>query len=87
MEKIDGKNHLWQVDLTLTSDNHPELHAHTQSIRKEIHPDAEGWNHLSMLLIQLGQFNKAQEVYDVLLDQAMSNQEKAFTYNQLGWVK
>ncbi|CAF0966834.1 unnamed protein product [Rotaria sordida] len=87
MKQIDGNNRLWQVDLTLTSGNDPELHALTEQMRKETYPQKKGWDRLGMLLIKLGQFNKAQEVYDVLLDQATIDTEKSSIYNQLGWVK
>ena len=30
IKQIDNNNRLWQVDLTLTSDNDPQLHALTE---------------------------------------------------------
>src|SRR6478736_603000 len=35
IKQIDGNNRLWQVDLILTGDNDPPLHALTESMRKE----------------------------------------------------
>ncbi|CAF4936030.1 unnamed protein product, partial [Rotaria sp. Silwood1] len=87
MKQIDGNNQLWQVDLTLTSDNDPDLHALTEQTRKDTYPHLEGWDRLGMLLIKLGQFSKAQEVYHILLDQAMTDREKAHIYHMLGMVK
>ncbi len=44
IKQIDIKNNrLWQVDLTLTSDNDPQLYALTQYIRKETFPHLQGW--------------------------------------------
>ncbi|CAF0800589.1 unnamed protein product [Rotaria sordida] len=86
MKQIDGNNRLWQVDLTLSSDNDPELHRLTEQICKETYPHAKGWDRLGMLLIKLEHFNKAHEIYDILLDQAMTDEEKAFIYHQLGSV-
>ncbi|CAF2396782.1 unnamed protein product [Rotaria sp. Silwood2] len=87
MKQINTNKDLWQVDLTLTSDNDPELHVLTEQIRKDTYPDAEEWNRLGMLLIEPGYFDKAQEVYDILLDQIMTDREKPFVCHQLGWVK
>ncbi|CAF2715631.1 unnamed protein product [Rotaria sp. Silwood2] len=87
MKQIDENNRLWQVDLTLTSDNDPELHVLTEQMRKDVHPHLEGWSRLSMLLIKLGQFDKAQDVCNILLDETTTGQEKATIYNMLGEIK
>jgi tetratricopeptide (TPR) repeat protein len=87
MKSIDGNNRLWQVDLLLTSDNDPELRALTDSMREGIFPHLKGWQRLGNLLIQLGQFNKAQQVCEVLLDQVSNEREKADTYHMLGLIK
>ncbi|CAF3317902.1 unnamed protein product [Rotaria socialis] len=80
------KDRLWQVDLTLTNDDDRERNALIEQLRKETYPRKKGWNRLGMLLIKLGKFNKAEEVYDILIDQAITNQEKAHIYHQLGWT-
>ncbi|CAF4507352.1 unnamed protein product [Rotaria sp. Silwood1] len=87
MKEIDRNDRLWQVDLTLTSGNDSELHAITEQIRKEIYPEKKGWNRLGNLFIQLEQFNKAQELYDMLLEQKMTDHEKALTSHMLAIVK
>ncbi len=38
-------------------------------------------------MIQLGQFNKAEELYDILLNQTTDNVEETFLFHQLGKVK
>jgi tetratricopeptide (TPR) repeat protein len=87
MKQIDGNNRLWQVDLKLTGDHDPQLHALTEHIRKETNPDAEGWYRLGEILIKLGQFDKAQEVWEAMLAQTTDDREEALIYHQLGWIK
>ncbi len=43
IKQIDGNDHIWQVDLTLTSDHDPQLHPLTDLIREETFPDEKGW--------------------------------------------
>jgi tetratricopeptide (TPR) repeat protein len=83
-----GENHrLFQVDLTLTSDNDKDLRVLTDRIREETFPEDEGWSRLGLVLLQMGQFNKAEEVYEILLGQTTIESEKASIYHQLGIVK
>jgi tetratricopeptide (TPR) repeat protein len=87
VEQIDGNDRLWQVDLTLTGDNDPQLHALTTSMREETSSSYKGWHRLGKLMIKLGQFNKAEELYEILLKQASNECEKGNLFHQLGWVK
>jgi hypothetical protein len=68
VKQLDGNSRLWQVDLILTSDNDPQLHALMDHIRKETFPHATGWYRLGEVLIKVGQFNKAQQVYEILIN-------------------
>ena len=87
VKQIDENGRLWQVDLTLTSDNDPQLHALTQRIREETFPGEEQWYRLGQVLIKLGEFKKAQQLYDALLCQKSDSQDIAGIYFQLGWLK
>ncbi|CAF1381443.1 unnamed protein product [Rotaria sp. Silwood1] len=87
IKQIDGNNRLWQVNLMLTDDNDPEIHALTEYMREEIYSEAQGWDRLGLLLIKLGKFDKAQEVYDILLGETTTDQEKALMYHRLGMIK
>jgi tetratricopeptide (TPR) repeat protein len=87
IKQIDENDRLWQVDLILTGENDPQLCALTERIREETFSGCEGWERLGMLLIQLGQFNKAEELYDILLNQTTNDGEKAHLYHMLGMVK
>jgi tetratricopeptide (TPR) repeat protein len=83
-----GENHrLFQVELTLTSDNDKDLRVLTDCIREETFPDSEGWYRLGSVLLKLGQSDKAEEVYQILLEQVTKESEKAPIYNQIGRTK
>jgi tetratricopeptide (TPR) repeat protein len=83
-----GENHrLVRVELTLTSDNDPDLRRLTDRIREETFPDVEGWYRLGQVLLKMGQPDKAQRVYEILLEQATEESEKAPIYHQLGVIK
>ncbi|CAF1311807.1 unnamed protein product [Adineta steineri] len=86
VQKMNNNNQLYQVELELTSDDDQQLRLLTERIRVEA-GDATGWKRLGNLLLRIGQFNKAEELYNVLLEQASNEDEKALYYNQLGSVK
>jgi tetratricopeptide (TPR) repeat protein len=86
IKRIDNNNPLYQVELRLTSDDDPQLRRLTEQIRKET-PGSTGWKRLGQLLIKIGQLNKAEELYNALLEQTFDENEKALYYNQLGSVK
>ncbi|CAF0721296.1 unnamed protein product [Adineta steineri] len=87
IKPMDGNNDLYQVNLTLTNDNDPDLRTLTDHIRQETFPDSKGWFRLGQLLIKMGQFIKAQEVYEVLLHQATNESDGVNIYHQLGCIK
>ncbi|CAF1323485.1 unnamed protein product [Rotaria sordida] len=61
-----GNNRLWEFQLTLSADNDPELAALTQGIREQI--DGIGWNRIAQLMLKVGQFDLAEELYNNLLN-------------------
>jgi tetratricopeptide (TPR) repeat protein len=87
--KSMGENQrLIQVDLTLTGENDDkDLRELTDCIREETFPDEEGWLRLGAVLYKMGQFQKSQQVFEVLLEQATDDSGKAPIYNQLGLMK
>ena len=85
-KQIDGNNRLWQVDLTLTSDKDPQLHALTERMQKETR-GSTGWLRLGKLMLKLGHFDKAEDLYELLLKQTTDEGKKAYIYYQLGWAK
>ncbi|CAF1456000.1 unnamed protein product [Adineta steineri] len=86
MKQMDSKNQLYQVELELTSDDDQQLRSLTDRIREEAGGNT-GWQRLGKLLLTTGKFDKAEELYNVLLEQTSDENEKAFYYNQLGYVK
>ncbi|CAF1100326.1 unnamed protein product, partial [Didymodactylos carnosus] len=85
IKKLDKNTPLYQVELTLTGDDDEQLHTLTKRIQHEA--KGSGWDQLGSLLIKIGQFNKAEELYTVLLEQTSQEGEKQHYYNQLGYVK
>ncbi|CAF3625048.1 unnamed protein product [Rotaria sp. Silwood1] len=77
---------LWKVQLTLTDDNDPQLAALTRCIQGEL-CGFSGWHRLGDLMIQVGHFNQAEELYNELLKNALNDNDRARIYHQLGWVK
>ncbi|CAF1454263.1 unnamed protein product [Adineta steineri] len=89
IKKIDDtiNNRLWKVDLTLTNENDPQLHALTEYIRRETFMIEKGWYRLSNFLIILGETDKAEEICNRLLDKTTDQTEKASIYHTLGMIK
>ncbi|CAF0876685.1 unnamed protein product [Adineta steineri] len=87
IKEMGGNNRLYEVNLTLTADNHPELSRLTGYIRKESYSETEGWNRLGMVLRKMGQFDKAEDIYHALLDQINDDKNRVSIYHQLGLIK
>ncbi|CAF1055478.1 unnamed protein product [Adineta steineri] len=84
IKQIDNKNQLYQVELQLTADDDQQLRALTDRIREEA--GGTGWQRLGNLLLKIGQFNKAEKLYNALLEQTSDESETAYYYNQLGFI-
>jgi len=87
IKPMDENDRLFQVDLTLTSDNDKELRVLTDRIQEETFPDEEGWNRLGLLLDKMGHSARAQQVFEILLEQTTDESEKGSTYERLGNAK
>ncbi|CAF1401506.1 unnamed protein product [Adineta steineri] len=87
IKQIGGNNRLYEVNLTLTVDNDRELSRLTDYIRQESFPDSSGWYRLGMVLCKMSQFDKAEDIYQILLDQTKDDEYKAPIYGQLGIIK
>ena len=83
---IDNPN-IFIVDLTLTTDSDKDLQTLTDRIREECFPDARGWYRLGSVLYKMGQFDKAQQIYEMILERETVESFKAPVYNQLGLMK
>jgi tetratricopeptide (TPR) repeat protein len=84
-----GENQrLIQVDLTLTGENDDkDLRILTDRIREETLPKEKGWYRLGWALYKMGEFQKSQQVYEVMLEQTSNESEKGNVYCQLGSAK
>ncbi|CAF1294577.1 unnamed protein product [Adineta steineri] len=86
IKQMDNKNQLYQVELQLTSDDDQQLQLLTERIREE-GGGGTGWYALGNLLLKIGQFNKAEELYNELFDLTSDEGENQYYYNQLGYIK
>lgn len=87
IKSIDDNPRLVRVELTLTSDNDKDLRQLTDHIREETFPDAEGWYRLGLVLGKMGQSGKAEQVFQILLEQETDENAKTPIFNQLGLMK
>ncbi|CAF1640726.1 unnamed protein product [Rotaria magnacalcarata] len=85
MKQTAKNNRLWEVQLTITDDNDPQLSTLTNRIKEEI--DGEGWDRMGKLMLKVGHFNQAEELYQELLKNASADSDRAHIYHQLGWLK
>jgi tetratricopeptide (TPR) repeat protein len=79
---------VWRVQLTLTSDDDEQLKILTDCMRKET-LGATGWHRLGQLMNQMGKLDKAEQVYQTLLDSVSASDETelAHLHLQLGLIK
>ncbi|CAF2997071.1 unnamed protein product, partial [Rotaria sp. Silwood2] len=87
-ETQESGMNIQQVNLTLTSEsNDPQLAGLTHSIREEL-VGTTGWHRLGNLLIETGDFEKAEEVYMALLRDVSNDdkKEKSLLYYKLGII-
>jgi tetratricopeptide (TPR) repeat protein len=86
MEQIEGNNRLWQVKLTLTGDNDPQLYDLTKRMREET-KGSTGWLRLGKFMIKLAHYDKAEYLFEILLAQRTNYHEKGDIFYQLGLIK
>jgi tetratricopeptide (TPR) repeat protein len=87
IRQIRNNSRLWQVELILTSDNDQQLQALTERMRHDI--QGTGFQRLGALMLELGQYDKALEVYETLLSATHSNADRqalSSVHNQLGAI-
>jgi Tfp pilus assembly protein PilF len=84
MNEIDQG--LWQVSLTLTSDDDPQLRCLTDHMRQDI--EGTGLLRLGQLMIKMNDLRKAQDIYETILEMTKNNDKEqiAFVHHQLGEI-
>ncbi|CAF1059724.1 unnamed protein product, partial [Adineta steineri] len=86
IKQMNNNDQLYQVELRLTADDDEQLRQLTKYISEEA-DGKTGWKRLGQLLLKTGHFHKAEELYQVLLEQISSDRDKALYYNQLGYIQ
>ncbi|CAF1359252.1 unnamed protein product [Adineta steineri] len=86
IKQMDNNKQVYQVELQLTSDDDHQLRTLTDRIQEEV-GSTTGWRRLGKLLLTIDEFDKAEEVYNVLLKQTSDEDEKSLYYGCLGHVK
>ncbi|CAF3508257.1 unnamed protein product [Rotaria socialis] len=81
-----GNSRIWEVHLTLTDTNDPELAALTCRIREEL-CGSTPLQRLGHLMIKVGDFNQAGQFYNELLEKASNDSDRAHIYHQIGSVR
>ena len=84
-KKLHNNDQIWQVELTLTSDSDPELHILTEHMRNTTTEETR-WHRLGSLMIELSKFDKAEEIYELLLRKVKDPYEKAYLFHQFGMI-
>ena len=77
---------LYEVNLKMTTGDDQQLRILSERIRTEVVGET-GWKRLGHLLIKLNHFDKAEELYNALLEQTNDERRKVNYYNQLGCIK
>lgn len=86
IQNLEGNNRLWEVQMTLIDNKDPELRLLTEFIQTETDPHIQGWYRLGNSLMKLQNFDRAQRVYDLILNEQI-NLENAEIYRKLGMIK
>ena len=87
IRKIDGESRIFEVHLELTSDTDPDLQRLSDHLRKEVCKHSNGWYQLCRLLLKMGHFDEAQNIYEHLLEETPDLREKGNLYHQIGLIK
>ena len=85
MKQIGGM--LWEIELKLTRDDDEQLRILTDHMRKELGLGT-GWDRMASLLVRMGEFDKAENIYITLLDSTRDDDWRmlAHLYNQVGYI-
>ena len=83
--KDSKRNTMWEVHLTLVGENDQEMGELTRHVRKEM-GSRTGWDRLGRILWKIGQPEKAEVLYQLLLDKASSDKERGDCLLMLGNV-
>jgi Tfp pilus assembly protein PilF len=86
---IQAKDHgrpYFEVALSLTKDDDMELSNLIEQLDSDMQA-SDGWERMGQILIGVGQPNKAEELYNTLLEQTSNANNEGRYYPQLGFIK
>ncbi|CAF1531608.1 unnamed protein product [Rotaria magnacalcarata] len=84
--KQSAQNNLvWEVQLTLTDDNDPQLADLIDYMKVKI--DGTEWHRIGQLMLNVDHFYQAEILYNQLLSNASSDSDRSYIYHMLGWLK
>ncbi|CAF3374325.1 unnamed protein product [Rotaria socialis] len=86
IKQTTEKSCLWEVPLTITDESDPQLAGLTDCIKQEVQ-GSTGWHRMGKLMLQVGHFDQAEELYNELLDNASDDTDRAHIYHHLGYLK
>lgn len=76
---------LWEVELAIRADNDLETIAYSNRLKEET--DGHGWFRMGALLLKVGYFSQAEELYNELLKNATRDNDKQQIYHRLAGLK
>ncbi|CAF4506848.1 unnamed protein product [Rotaria socialis] len=86
IEKVSKSSLMWRVHLILTADDDPHLAVLTKYMQEESN-GSTGWERMGHLMHTLGESEKGEEVYTMLIEQASNEKDTANYYHHLGVMK
>ena len=84
--RIQGNRRLWEVHLRLTGDSDERLNRMAEYLREE-NEGQTGAQRLGTMLIKLGEFDQARNVFQALLKTTAKERNKGVLYYQVGRVE
>ncbi|CAF4712581.1 unnamed protein product, partial [Rotaria socialis] len=72
--------------LAITDESDPQLAGLTDCIKEEVQ-GSTGWQRMGHLMLKVGHFDQAEELYNELLEKASNDSDRAFIYHMLGMMK
>ena len=84
IEQLGDHPRLFRVELSMTSEKDDDLRLLMHRIREETFPQDDGWYRLGQVLWKMGESAKAQQVYEILLQQTTEEKGRGPIYHQLG---
>lgn len=86
IKRTAENSRLWEVQLTLSDDNDPEIDDLTNRVKGELF-GSTGWHRMGHLMLKTGELNEAEALYEHLLKIANSDSERNDVYHMLGMIK